>query len=272
MCIGINLSIKIRVNKKLNLQLKNNYKGHNQPISKFLMNTCQYYIKRSTNNPRLCKKNAAPRQYVVSKNAPDVRGGNCTFPTLNLCNHHFNIIDKQIIQDENSCPKNMRDEYLCAQIASMLQFRQDEFNMVIAGTTDPSDISDPSEAHPEPQAEPEWDMEFYQRYWDTLEAEAEAESRSSDDDVKFIEQRSESEVLDRKMEEAKRDGRYIDLTEEKSIEHIECPVCLDKFSPQNVTFLQCVHPMCNDCFSNIVKRNIAQQCPVCRHPFQENLI
>ena len=198
------------------------------------MYTCQYYIKRSTNNPRLCKKNAAPRQYVVSKNAPDVRGGNCTFPTLNLGNHHFNIIDKQIIQVENSCPKNMRDEYLCAQIASMLQFRQDEFNMVIAGTTDPSDISDPSEAHPEPQAEPEWDMEFYQRYWDTLEAEAEADSPR--------------------------------LTPQ-AVEHkIDCPVCLEKFSSQNITFLGCAHPVCNECLSNIVKRNITQQCPVCRHP------
>ena len=208
------------------------------------MDTCQYYIKRFTNNPRLCKKNAFRMSWDP------------TFPTLNLCKHHFNIIDKQIIQVEHSCPQNMRDGYLCAQIASMLQFRQDEFNRVseengwrairYAGGSDPSVGFNP--AHLVPR-------------------------RSSiDDDVKFIEQRSESEVLDRKMEEAKRDGRYIDLTEEKSIEHIECPVCLDKFSPQNVTFLQCVHPMCNDCFSNIVKRNIAQQCPVCRHPFQENLI
>ena len=190
------------------------------------MDSCQYYIKRFTNNPRLCKKNAFRMSWDP------------TFPTLNLCKHHFNIIDKQIIQVEHSCPQNMRDGYLCAQIASMLQFRQDEFNRVSTGTSDPV-----APVVPVPRS-------------------------SIDDDVKFIEQRSEIEVLDRNLEEAKRGGRYIDLTEEKSVEHIECPVCLDKFLPQNVTFLQCVHPMCNECFSNIVKRNIAQQCPVCRHPFQ----
>ena len=96
-------------------------------------------------------------------------------------------------------------------------------------------------------------------------------------------------MLDRKFEEAKRDGRYIDLTEPteqksdshdlqaepewdmdfyQSVEHqIDCPVCLDKYSPQNVTFLQCAHPVCNDCLTNIERRNIAQQCPVCRIHF-----
>jgi len=196
--------------------------------------TCQYYIKRSTNNPRLCKKNAV--RYCW--------GGLFEPLTLNLCKRHFNIIDKQIIQVEHSCPQNTRDEYLGAQIASMLQFRQDEFNRVNTGVSDPSVVGF-NPAHLVPRR-----------------------SSIDDDDVKFIEQRRGSEVLDRKMEEAKRDGSYIDLTEEKSVEHIECPVCLDKFLPQNVTFLQCVHPICNDCFSDIVKRNIAQQCPVCRHPFQ----
>ena len=85
----------------------------------------------------------------------------------------------------------------------------------------------------------------------------------------FIEEKTENQVLASKFEQAKRAGRYIDLTEptEEKIRarQIECPVCLDKFLPQNVTFLECAHPICNECLSNIVKRNITQQCPVCRH-------
>ena len=93
------------------------------------------------------------------------------------------------------------------------------------------------------------------------------------DDVVFIEEKSESEVLASKFEEAKRDGRYIDLTEstEQKSEvvelQIDCPVCLDTFSPRNIAFLQCAHTICTDCLSNIVKHNIAQQCPVCRCNF-----
>jgi len=98
-------------------------------------------------------------------------------------------------------------------------------------------------------------------------------SVSRTDDVLFIEEKTESQVLASKFEEAKRDGRYIDLTElpEQKSEvvelQIDCPVCLDTFSPRNITFLQCAHTICTDCFSDIVKRNIPQQCPVCRCNF-----
>jgi hypothetical protein len=160
--------------------------------------------------------------------------------------------------DLNGHPTYYSREWKLAQVLSILTHRIDEFNRI----TQASHFAVPSV--------PEVPLRGV-----------------SADDVVFIEEKNENQVLARKFEEAKRDGRYIDLTEpteqksgavdnlnthfppedEKQEHQIDCPVCLDEYSPQNVTFLQCAHPVCNDCLTNIERRNIAQQCPVCRIHF-----
>ena len=75
------------------------------------------------------------------------------------------------------------------------------------------------------------------------------------DEVKFIEEISESEILD------------------DSPVHVipgpqkECPICLDQILIKKMTFLECAHALCNKCLKKIQNRNVAQQCPVCRHHF-----
>ena len=219
------------------------------------MTTCQYYLKR-TKNPRICGKKS-------SHTKSSFLGGVC--PTqipefeLHLCFNHFGMVADQIkkkigassffdfrygdalFYTHSAWSASSSQEWKFAQLVSILTQRVDEFNRIIQATHSPESFA--------------------------------VSSVPGADDVVFIEEESEVEVLARKFEEAKRDGRYIDLTElteQKSVpvEHqIDCPICFDKNSPQNVTFLQCAHPVCNDCLMNIESRNIAQQCPVCRVPF-----
>ena len=256
----------------MNLKLTHLRSKGNNPST---MTTCQYYIKR-TKNPRICtKKSTYNKQSFLGGVCPDQKtqfGVNDPEFELHLCCNHFEIISKQIrkkigsdvffdfryggpefgLSPRYACPS--QEENL-AQLVSILTHCIDEFNRI----TQASHFAVPSVP--------------------------EAALRSVS--VLFIEERSENQVLARKFEEAKRDGRYIDLTEpteqksvavdnlnthfppedEKQEHQIDCPVCLDEYSPQNVTFLQCAHPVCNDCLTNIERRNIAQQCPVCRIHF-----
>jgi len=215
------------------------------------MSTCQYFIKK-TKNPRICsKKSNHTKSSFLTQNLSSTLDFD-----LHLCSKHFGMIAAQIIKkithsaffnfryDASLCRPQFghnTNEWKFTQLVSILTQRIDEFNRVTR-----------------------------------------ASHSDKDDEVTFIEEKSENQVLGRKFEEAKRDGRYIDLTEsteQKTVadfqhcdnspemrEHqIECPVCLDNFSSQNITFLECAHPICNECISNIVKRNITQQCPVCRH-------
>jgi len=41
----------------------------------------------------------------------------------------------------------------------------------------------------------------------------------------------------------------------------ECPICLEHFSPKNMTFLECAHALCNGCLRNLERHNVAQRCP-----------
>ena len=239
------------------------------------MATCQYYIER-TKNPRICaKKSFHTKSSFLGGVCPDQIPG----VEVHFCHNHFGMIANQIRKkigigslidfqqgrgDLNGHPTYYSREWKLAQVLSILTHRIDEFNRI----TQASHFAVPSV--------PEVPLRGV-----------------SADDVVFIEEENENQVLARKFEEAKRDGRYIDLTEpteQKSdshdlqaepewdmdfyqsvwnnVEHqIDCPVCLDKYSSQNVTFLQCAHPVCNDCLTNIERRNIAQQCPVCRIHF-----
>ena len=199
------------------------------------MTTCQYYIKR-TKIPRICsKKSSYTKSSFLGGVCPDLG------LELHLCHNHFGMIGDKIRKkigigslidfQQGRGDKSVERDYKLAQLFSILIQHIEEFNRITQ------------------------------------------ESHSDNDDVIFIEEKNENQVLIRKIEEAKRDGRYIDLTkptEQKSevVERqIDCPVCLDTFSPRNIDFLQCAHTICTDCLSNIVKRNIPQQCPVCRCNF-----
>ena len=200
------------------------------------MTTCQYYIKR-TKTPRICAKKS-------SHTESSFLGGVCpVLPRLHLCHNHFGMIADKIrkkigigpLIDFQQGRYEVQLPYKLAQLISILTQRTDEFNRITQGSR--NSVS----------------------------------SVPRTDDVLFIEE-NESQVLASKFEEAKRDERYIDLTElpeqksEVVEQQLECPVCLDKFSPRNITFLQCAHTICTDCLSNIVKCNI-RQCPVCRCNF-----
>ena len=80
--------------------------------------TCQYYIKKNTNNPRICGKNASP------ENDFEMR---CK---LYLCNNHFRVIFQQIVRKIGH-PLAVRfgqDDFKRAQMDSLLQIRKDEFD------------------------------------------------------------------------------------------------------------------------------------------------
>ena len=217
------------------------------------MATCQYYLKK-TKNPRICAKKSTHTKFsfiggifpptssfqedFVPETLKNVFLWADSFMKsgveLHLCHTHFGMIANQIkknIGDFHSV-SDLSQEWKLAQLISILQYRVDEFNQVT------------QESHSESVDEME-------------------------DEIKFIEARSEREVLDMNFQEAKRDGRYIDLTENSDIVEQKkgCPVCFEDILTQNMTFLQCAHPVCNECLSNIVFHNMAQQCPVCRHEF-----
>jgi hypothetical protein len=234
------------------------------------MATCQYYLKQ-TKTPRICAKKS-------THNKSSFLGGVCQdqIPEfdLHLCHNHFGMIANQIrkkigvgslidfqqgIHGMGLFVHSNTWEWELAQLVSILTHRIEEFNRVTRASHRPEGFAGPSGRVAIPLRGVSCPI-------------------VCDDDVLFIEEKNEIEVLARKFEEAKRDGRYIDLTvliEQKSepewdrsvvnVERkIDCPVCLDKFSSQNITFLRCAHPVCNECLSNIAKHNI-QQCPVCRH-------
>jgi len=41
---------------------------------------------------------------------------------------------------------------------------------------------------------------------------------------------------------------------------IECPVCLENFSPTNMVFFVCTHSLCKICLQHLLKH----ECPICR--------
>jgi len=185
------------------------------------MATCHYYIKK-TNNPRICDK-----KVYLSNNVLDLSPS----AFLPLCTQHCKIIQKQIITqiegggwvNDFSRLINQWDEYKITLMMSILQNRKDEFGRIIKSS---------------PPINPR-----------------ERRVTFAVDEVKFIEEISESEILD------------------ASPVHVipgpqkECPICLDQILIKKMTFLECAHALCNKCLKKIQNRNVAQQCPVCRHHF-----
>ena len=205
------------------------------------MTTCRYYIK-NTNNPRICKKKAPENNTFCEQG---VYG-------LHMCNHHFQIIQTQILntigRGDARCPSGPNggsmnfthyvtglDEYQLAQMQSLLQFRKEEFYQVDYDSDATEDELD----------DDEWQNILVA--FDILENEAKMLENEESKSVPF-----ESEV---------------NIISEQRDEKLECPICMEQFSSNNMTFLECAHSLCNDCLRGIESRNIAQQCPVCRHEF-----
>ena len=206
-----------------------------------MANSCQYYIKK-TNAPRICQKSGPLLNTFTDQGMPH----------LHMCDSHFWMVQREIVNTvrgpRNRIPCGAKgfnlarissqwDEFQLVQMYSLLQLRMEEFNRISLlrdGTSRPSPVN-------------------------------------LVDEVLFIGEVSEGEVLNRKFEEAKNDGRYIDLSENSepvsAERQIECPVCLETTSTRNSTFLNCAHSLCTDCLIIIERKNMAQKCPICRLPF-----
>ena len=185
---------------------------------------CEYYIKKTTNR-RLCDKKVCRSNNVLDLSPSAF---------LPLCNQHCKIIQHQIITQiegggwvndiDFSRLVNKWDTYKITLMISMLQNRKDEFARIIKSS---------------PPINPRERRVIF------------------DDEVKFIEEISESEILDRNN-----DSPVNVIPEPQK----ECPICLDHILIKKMTFLECAHVLCNKCLRKIQNRNVPQ-CPVCRHNF-----
>ena len=209
------------------------------------MTTCQYYIK-NTNNPRICNKNAPVNNTFCEQG---VYG-------LHMCNHHFKMIQTQIINTigrgagPNGGFMNFAhyvtglDEYQFAQMKSLLQFRIEEF-LNESYDSDATEDDYDSDATEDELDDDEWQNILVA--FDILENEAKMLENEEPQSVPF-----ESEV---------------NIISQQRNEKLDCPICMEQFSINKMTFLECAHSLCNDCLKEIERRNIAQKCPVCRHEF-----
>ena len=110
------------------------------------MATCRYYIK-NTNNPRICKKKPPANNNFCEQG---VSG-------LHMCNHHFLMVQKQIVSTigrgvDRRSPFDFNqiiaqwDEYQLTQMNSLLQFRKEEFYQALRLVYDDVDGSVPLRA------------------------------------------------------------------------------------------------------------------------------
>ena len=113
----------------------------------------------------------------------------------------------------------------------------------------------------------QWDDYQIAQMCSLLQFRIEEYNRLSDE-IQFIGEMSQNDLLERGFEEAKNDGRYIDLTEsfEQKIDEY-CPICLEEKYISNTTFLRCGHPICNNCLKIFNTKRMAKKCPVCRTQF-----
>ena len=194
------------------------------------MPTCQYFIKK-TKNPRICsKKSSHTKSSYLTQNLIS----ELDFE-LHLCSKHFGIIADQIRKKiTHSTFFNFRyDDSLCRP---QIGHNTHEWKWSWADMSRDAQL-----------------VSILTQRIDEFNRVTRASHSDKDDEVAFIEQKTVA------------DFQHCDNSPEMREHQIECPVCLDGFLPQNVTFLGCAHLICNECLSNIVKRNITQQCPVCRH-------
>ncbi len=198
-----------------------------------MANTCQYYIKK-TNDPRICGK----KSYIIFGEDDD-EADNGFFSLLFPVGFEF------------SGPSLL----LCRKHSKMIQ---NQTKRLKARTSEiPEKVIASSLLHSHLK-------EFQQKI-------SVDDAKHDEPEVRFIEEKTEDEILASKFEEAKNDGRYIDLTGADPVEHqIDCPICLEEIPVRNSTFLTCAHPICNKCLANMDKRQfVANECPVCRIPIDK---
>ena len=191
--------------------------------------TCEYFIQR-TNKPRICEK----KSYIVL--GEDVEENDTGFFSL-IFPVHFKCSGPSL--------------QLCRTHSTLLE---KQTKIKAARTPGISEkVIAPSLLH--------FHLEFQQK----ISVDG---AKHDESEVRFIEEKTEDEILASKFEEAKNDGRYIDLTGADPVEHqIDCPICLEEIPVRNSTFLTCAHPICNKCLANMDKRQfVANECPVCRNP------
>ena len=179
---------------------------------------CQYFIKK-TNNPRICAKNSTHTK--SSFLAQNLRS-ELDFD-IHLCSKHFGMIVDQIKKKiTHSAFFNFRydhslfspqfghntNEWKFFQLVSVLENCLEKFNRITQISHNPELACLPDEVLELAAA-----AELVKQRVAAECAEVERQERA--DDVIFIEEKNENQVLIRKFEEAKRDGRYIDLTEPK---------------------------------------------------------
>ena len=215
------------------------------------MTTCRYYIK-NTNNSRICKKNALPKNTF---NEQGVDG-------LHMCNHHFLMVQKQIVSTIGRGVDRRRpfdfnqiiaqwDEYQLTQMNSLLQFRKEEFYQALRLVYDDVDGSVPLRAG---------------TCGGKLVGKREHVMEDTADEILKDEWQNILVAFQMLEEDAKRD-EHKESIPDVSEQQKECPICLEQFSAKNMSFLECAHALCNGCLRKLERRNVSQQCPVCRHKF-----
>ena len=194
-----------------------------------MANTCQYYIKK-TNDPRICGK----KSYIIfgeDDDEADTGFSSLLFPVGFEC----------------SGPSL----WLCRKHFKMLENQTKKLKARTSGISEKVIASSL--------------LHFHLKFQQKISVDG---AKHDESEVRFIEEKTEDEILASKFEEAKNDGRYIDLTGADPVEHqIDCPICLEQIPIRNSTFLTCAHPICNKCLANMDKRQfVANECPVCRNP------
>lgn len=193
------------------------------------METCCYYIKK-TNTPRICYKNAPPENTFAEEQG------------LHLCNQHFNMVQKQIVNtvagglgqrrrfDFNKIIKKWGASQT-AQMNSLLKFRKDEFYREIARK----------------HVAAEETNELSEGEWQNILAAFQI----LENDAKRAEEAHSGTILP--------DAVTTSVPERQK----ECPVCLDMISVKKMSFLECAHALCNHCLRKLKK----SECPICRLEF-----
>ena len=213
---------------------------------------CRYYIK-NTINPRICGKKSPEENTFVEQ-------GVCG---LHLCNQHFNVIQRQIVNtigDEYQILGSdfnfnqivgQWNEYQAVQMNSLLQHRKSEFFRVSG-------------------------MDYQERDPAGLRCGGTICGDSAIEDCAGILEEGEwqnilvafqiieDDTRDEKESKSVNFASKVDIIPVISGHQKECPICFEQFSTKNMTFLECAHALCNGCLSELQNRNIAQ-CPICRH-------
>ena len=206
----------MKTNTKTNTKMKTNTKQKTM--------TCEYFIQR-TNKPRICGK----KSYIVLGENDDKNDTDTGY--ISLYNDTTGFLSLVFPVHFKCSGPSLQ---LCRTHSTLLE---KQTKIKAARTPGISEkVIATSLLH--------FHLEFQQKI-------SVDDAKHDEPEVRFIEIKTEDEILASKFEEAKNDGRYIDLTEDESKKY--CPICIENFLPQNVIFLDCSHTVCKKCFFHIKK-------------------